>query len=140
MELQSGYDWSTGFVTFEGSAINGKNWETGMSLATIPRLRERDDRFPLPRQQIADDRRPLHCGWLQPEECSTATDSDGTTPLPTSGYGLVDLFASYAYNDLVSGNPTVNNLLNREYTQFLNIEPNPGLTVKAGITIRFAER
>jgi hypothetical protein len=34
----------------------------------------------------------------------------------------------------------VNNLLNREYTQFLNIELNPGLTVKGGITIKFAEK
>ncbi len=67
-------------------------------------------------------------------------DSDGTTPLPTAGYGLVDLFASYAYNDRVSGDLTVTNLFNKQYTQFLNIEPNPGLTVKAGLTIKFAER
>jgi hypothetical protein len=40
----------------------------------------------------------------------------------------------------VSGNSTVNNLFNREYTQFLNIEPNPVLTVKGGITIKFAEK
>ena len=59
---------------------------------------------------------------------------------PRAGYGLVDLFASYAYNDRVSANFSVNNLLNREYTQFLNVEPNPGLTVKGGITIKFAER
>jgi hemoglobin/transferrin/lactoferrin receptor protein len=53
---------------------------------------------------------------------------------------LVDLFASYAYSERVSANFSVNNLLNREYTQFLNIEPNPGLTVKGGITIEFAEK
>jgi hemoglobin/transferrin/lactoferrin receptor protein len=58
----------------------------------------------------------------------------------TAGYGLVDLFASYAYNDRVSANFSVNNLLNKEYTQFLNIESNPGMTVKGGITIKFAER
>jgi hypothetical protein len=34
----------------------------------------------------------------------------------------------------------VNNLLNEEYTQFLNIESNPGLTVNGGITIKFAEK
>jgi outer membrane receptor protein involved in Fe transport len=58
----------------------------------------------------------------------------------TAGYGLVDLFASYAYNDRVSANFSVNNLLNMEYTQFLNVEPNPGMTVKGGITIKFAEK
>ena len=73
-----------------------------------------------------------------PKNVPIATEGGG--PLPTSGYGLVDFFASYAYNDRVSANFTVNNLFNREYTQFLNIEPNPGLTVKGGITIKFAER
>jgi hypothetical protein len=37
--LESGYDWGAGFATFEGSAINGKNLETGMSLATVPPYR-----------------------------------------------------------------------------------------------------
>ena len=64
----------------------------------------------------------------------------GGGPLPTAGYGLVDLFASYAYNDRVSANFSVNNLLNKEYTQFLNIEPNPRIAVKGGITIEFAEK
>ena len=40
----------------------------------------------------------------------------------------------------MSANFSVNNLLNGEYTQFLNVEPNPGMTVKSGITIKFAER
>jgi hemoglobin/transferrin/lactoferrin receptor protein len=141
VELQGGYDWSTGFVTFEGSAINGKNLETGMSLATVPPYRASATigfRF-LENKSLAIGARFTAVG-SSPKNVPTATDSDGTTPLPTSGYGLVDLFASYAYNDLVSGNLTVNNLLNKEYTQFLNIEPNPGLTVKAGLTIKFAER
>jgi hypothetical protein len=39
----------------------------------------------------------------------------------------------------VSPNFSVNNLLNKEY-KFLNIEPNPGIIVKGGITIKFAEK
>jgi hypothetical protein len=34
---------------------------------------------------------------------------------------------------------SVNNVLNKEY-KFLNIEANPGITVKGGITIKFAEK
>ena len=80
----------------------------------------------------------LHRGRGKPEECA---DRGGRRrPLPTAGYGLVDLFASYAYNDRVSANFSVNNLRNREYTQFLNVEPSPGITVKGGITIKFAEK
>ncbi len=60
--------------------------------------------------------------------------------MPSAAYGLVDLFASYAYNDRVSGDLTVTNLFNKQYTQFLDIEPDPGLTVKAGLTIKFASQ
>jgi hemoglobin/transferrin/lactoferrin receptor protein len=77
-------------------------------------------------------------GRSKSEECS---DCDGRRrPAADGGYGLVDLFASYAYNDRASANFSVNNLLNKEYTQFLNIEPNPGSTVKAGLTIKYAEK
>jgi outer membrane cobalamin receptor len=44
--------------------------------------------------------------------------TEGGGPLPTTGYGLVDLCASYAYNDRVSVNFSVTDLLNREHTQF----------------------
>jgi hypothetical protein len=30
------------------------------------------------------------------------------------------------------------NLFNKKFRQFLDTEPNPGLTVKAGLTIKFA--
>ena len=128
-------------MSFEGSAINGKNLETGLSLVTIPPYRASATigfRF-LDNRALTLGARFTAVG-SSPKNVPATEDSDGTTPLPTSGYGLVDLFASYAYNDLISGNLTVNNLLNTEYTQFLNIEPNPGLTVKAGLTIKFAER
>jgi hemoglobin/transferrin/lactoferrin receptor protein len=139
VELESGYDWGAGFATFEGSAINGKNLETGMSLATVPPYRASATlgfRFLDDRSLVVGAR--FTAVGASPKNVPTATDGDG--PLPTAGYGLVDLFASYAYNDRVSANFSVNNLLNREYTQFLNIEPNPGLTVKGGITIKFAEK
>jgi hemoglobin/transferrin/lactoferrin receptor protein len=139
VELESGYDWGAGFATFEGSAINGKNLETGMSLATVPPYRASATlgfRFLDDRSLVVGAR--FTAVGASPKNVPTATDGGG--PLPTAGYGLVDLFASYAYNDRVSANFSVNNLLNREYTQFLNIEPNPGLTVKGGITIKFAEK
>jgi hemoglobin/transferrin/lactoferrin receptor protein len=112
-----------------------------MSLATVPPYRASATlgfRF-LDNHSLVVGARFTAVG-ASPKNVPIATDSDGTTPLPTSAYGLVDLFASYAYSDRVSANFSVNNLLNREYTQFLNVEPNPGLTVKGGITIKFAEK
>jgi hemoglobin/transferrin/lactoferrin receptor protein len=139
VELETGYDWGSGFATFEGSAINGKNLETGNSLTTVPPYRASGTlgfRFLDDHSLVAGIR--LTAVGASPKNVPTATDGGG--PLPTAGYGLVDLFASYAYNDRVSANFSVNNLLNKEYTQFLNVEPNPGITVKGGIMIKFAEK
>jgi outer membrane receptor protein involved in Fe transport len=87
---------------------------------------------------IVDRRRALHGVGSSPKNLPIG--SEGVDRCRQWDNGLVDLFASYAHNDRVSANFSVNNLLNREYTQFLNIEPNLGLTVKGGITIKFAER
>jgi hypothetical protein len=38
----------------------------------------------------------------------------------------------------VSGDLSVTNIFNKPYSQFLESEPNLGLTVKAGLTIRLA--
>jgi hemoglobin/transferrin/lactoferrin receptor protein len=139
VEMETGYDWGAGFATFEGSAINGKNLDTGMSLTTVPPYRASATigfRFLDDRSLVVGAR--FTAVGASPKNLPIAADGGG--PLPTAGYGLVDLFASYAYNDRVSANFSVNNLFNREYTQFLNIEPNPGMTVKGGITIKFAEK
>lgn len=144
VELQGAYDWGSGFATIEGSAINGKDLETGLSLATVPPYRLSETigfRF-LDNRSLTVGARFTAVG-SSPKNVPTVagdSESEATVPLPTAGYGLVDLFASYAYNDRVTANLTVTNLFNKEYTQFLSIEPNPGLTVKAGLTIKFAER
>jgi hemoglobin/transferrin/lactoferrin receptor protein len=141
VEFEGGYDWGTGFATLEGSAINGKNLDTGLSLTTVPPYRASATiGFRLLDNKALTVGARFTAVGASPKNVPIATDSDGTNPLPTAGYGLIDLFASYAYNDRISGNLTVNNLLNKQYTQFLNVEPNPGLTIKAGLTIKFAER
>ncbi len=70
---------------------------------------------------------------------ASARNLDTATPF-SAGHGLVDRFASHAYNDRVSGDLSVTNLFNRNYTQVLDTEPNPGLTVKAGLTLEFAAK
>jgi len=129
--LETGYDWGAGFATFEGSAINGKNLETGMSLTTVPPYRASATlgfRFLDDRSLVAGVR--FTAVGASPKNVPIATDGGG--PLPTSGYGLVDLFASYAYNDRVSANFSVNNLLNKEYTSSSTLSRIRGLPSKAG--------
>jgi hemoglobin/transferrin/lactoferrin receptor protein len=69
----------------------------------------------------------------------TSEDS-GPTFAPTAAYALVDLFGSYKYNDDISANLTVKNLLNKCYIQYLDTLANPGLTVVGSIIVRFASR
>jgi hypothetical protein len=40
----------------------------------------------------------------------------------------------------VSANFSVNNLFNRDTRSFSTSSPNPGMAVKGGITIKFAEK
>jgi outer membrane receptor protein involved in Fe transport len=88
VELESGYDWGAGFATFEGSAINGKNLATCMSLTAVPPYRASATlgfRF-LDDHSLVVGARFTAVG-ASPKNVPIATDSDGTTPLPTSAYG-----------------------------------------------------
>jgi hemoglobin/transferrin/lactoferrin receptor protein len=67
-------------------------------------------------------------------------DSKKNVTNPTPGYGLADLFASYRYDEYISGDVSIQNVFDRQYTQYLNSEPSPGLTAKFGLTVKFASR
>ncbi|MEW6435995.1 MAG: TonB-dependent hemoglobin/transferrin/lactoferrin family receptor [Pseudomonadota bacterium] len=139
VELEGTYDWGGGYVTVAGTHINGKDVsDPSTPLYSIPPDRISGTlglRF-LDRKLIVGTRLTLVDPSLQ---FSSSEGSSATFP-PTTGYALVDLFASYRYNDDISASLTVKNLLNREYTQYLDNEPNPGLQVLGSITIRFASK
>jgi len=72
-------------------------------------------------------------------------DADGDpdqTPVP--GYGVVDLFALYQATPDILLTFGVDNLFDKRYVQYLNAGsnrelPSPGMTIKAGIQIRFSD-
>jgi hemoglobin/transferrin/lactoferrin receptor protein len=136
VEFEGAYDWGQGFVSLEGSATNGKNLDDGMSLATVPPYRASATvafRF-LDNNALTLGARFTVVG-AAPKNVPTSE-----TITPSSGYGLVGLFASYSYNDYVSGTFTIDNLFNHQYTQFLSSEANPGTVIKLGLNIKFAAR
>jgi len=67
-------------------------------------------------------------------------DSASNVTNPTKGYGLVDLFASYRYDENISGDIVVQNVFDRQYIQYQNSQASPGLTAKFGLTVKFASR
>lgn len=129
-ELEAAYDWGGGFITVAGTIVDGKNVSTGGPLnSVIPNrvsttlgLRFLDEKLTVGTRLTFVD------------------DSDFKVANPTKGYGLVDLFASYRYDENISGDISIQNVFDRKYTQYLNSQASPGLTAKFGLTVKFASR
>jgi hemoglobin/transferrin/lactoferrin receptor protein len=129
-ELEAAYDWGGGFVTVAGTLIDGENYLTGDPLnSVVPNRMSTTLGF-----RLLDDK--LTVGT----RLTLVDDSRKNVTNPTPGYGLVDLFASYRYDENISGDVTIQNVFDRQYTQYLNSEPSPGLTAKFGLTVKFASR
>jgi len=130
VELEAAYDWGGGFISLAATHITGKNKQTNMPLnsvmpdqvSTTLGLRFLDDKLTVGTRLTFVD------------------DSKETVSNPTKGYGLVDLFASYQYSDRIRGDVIVKNVFDRQYTQYLNSEPSPGLTAKFALTVKFAAK
>ncbi len=139
VELEGTYDWGGGYFSLAGTHINGKD----VSSPSLPLYTISPDRisgtlgFRFLDQKLLVGGRLTIVGASQ--QFPTGDDS-GPTFAPTSAYALVDLFASYRYNDDISANLTVKNLLNKDYTQYLDTLTSPGLQVLGSVTVRFASK
>ena len=129
-ELEAAYDWGGGFITIAGTVIEGTNEITGDPLNSVIPNRL-STTFGL---RLFDDK--LTVGT----RLTFVDDTKKNVTNPTAGYGLVDLFASYRYDENISGDVSIQNVFDRQYTQYLNSEASPGLTAKFGLTVKFASR
>jgi len=129
-ELEAAYDWGGGFVSVAGTIIDGENEITGDPLnSVLPNRISTTIGFRLLDEKLTVGTRLTFVDDTKPDVTN-----------PTKGYGLVDLFASYRYDENISGDISVQNLLDRQYTQYLNSNASPGLTAKFGLTVKFASR
>lgn len=136
VELEGAYDWGGGFVSFSGTLTNGKNLTAGSSLVTVAPNRA----MATLALRFLEDRSLTLGTRLTAVDASARNIPTSSWIKPSRGYVLADLFGSYRYSDQVSADLSLTNLFNRQYTQFLESEPSPGLTVKAGLTVRFAAK
>lgn len=88
VEFEAGYDSGPWFATLGASALDGENRTQGGPLSLIPQHKV----------AVTLGHRFLESGWtVGGRVLATATQSDKPQPsYPTSGYGLLDLFATYA--------------------------------------------
>ncbi|QFU14874.1 TonB-dependent hemoglobin/transferrin/lactoferrin family receptor [Microvirga thermotolerans] len=129
-ELEAAYDWGGGFVSVAGTIVSGRNEETGGPLNTVlPNRVSTTVGFRLLDEKLTVGTR-----------LTFVDDTRRTVTNPEKGYGLVDLFASYRHSENVSGDLSIQNLFDRQYTQYRNSSPSPGLTAKFGLTVKFASR
>jgi hemoglobin/transferrin/lactoferrin receptor protein len=136
VEAEGAYDWGLGVASLAASAVNGKNLVDGLSLTTVAPYRASATLA----FRFFDDRSLTIGARFTAVSASASNVPTSATLPPSKGYGLVDLFGSYVYNDRVSGDFSVTNLFNKSYTPFLQSEPSPGLTAKLGLTIRLAAK
>lgn len=132
VELEGAYDWGGGFVTLAATHTDGRDRATGETLVTVP-----PNRLSTTLGLRFLDGNLTVASRLTFVEARTDLPA-GTTILATKAYGLVDFFASYIVNDRVRADFVLQNAFDKRYTQYLNALPNPGLTAKAAISIKFA--
>ncbi|GGC51708.1 TonB-dependent hemoglobin/transferrin/lactoferrin family receptor [Chelatococcus reniformis] len=135
-ELEAAYDWGWGFISAAGTYVDGKNEETGYGLTTVPPNRVSSTiGF-----RLLDNRLTLG-GRVTGVAAKTRGDlPPGSAILPTKAYGLVDLFASYNYNDWLRADISIQNLFDKQYVQYLNYVASAGFQAKFGLTVKFASK
>lgn len=52
-------------------------------------------------------------------------------------YEIVDVFARYRFNDRAVADLALNNIFDRQYTQYLNGDPSPGFNARMSVTLEF---
>lgn len=133
-ELEAAYDWGWGFTSVAGTITQGKDRQTNYGIASVPPNRISGTlgfRFL--------DNRLTVGGRLTGVFAKSRSDLPPTdVALATAGYSLVDLFASYNFNDWVRADVSVQNLFDKRYVQYLNYTTSAGMQAKAGLTIKFA--
>lgn len=128
IEFEAMYDARSWFLGLEAHRIRGENDDTSDPLNTIPAdqitvtlgVRAFDERL------VAGTRTRFVAGQGRVSTASLATD----------GYTVVDLFGEYAMNENTTINLKIDNLFDREYRQFRDLENSPGFSARFGLTMR----
>lgn len=126
-ELEAAYDWGSGFITLAASRTNGKNRSENLPLASAPPYTIGSTLG----LRFFGDKLTVGARWTY-----TGAKKSGSTP--SEDYHLVDLFASYKYNENVRADFSVQNVFDQQYVQYRHSAASAGLTAKGALTVRFA--
>jgi hemoglobin/transferrin/lactoferrin receptor protein len=157
IEFESVYDAGRWFAGFAASHVRGKNVQTNEPLASVPpdsMTTTLGARF-LERKMTVALRWQAFDGKKESDIPHTPPPSSDPVFLPSKPYSLVNLYANYQFNPDVLATFSVENLFDHQYTPYMSTYPveagpfgppdgslsipGPGITVKAGIKVRFGD-
>lgn len=135
VELELNYDARSWFFIAGASHVRGTDETTGDPLLTIPAdqltttlgFRALGDKLVAgtrARFVAAQDRVPASSSLI----------------VPTSGYSVVDLFAQYELSDQATVNVNIDNLFDKTYLQYLDLQNDPGFNARIGLTMRLGAK
>lgn len=132
VELEASYDMGRAYAILTGTLIDSENKADGDPLATVPPSRMSATLGARALEGKLDVGATLTLVADQPD-----ADLLGLTG---AGYGLLDAYASYAFDEDTSVSLTLTNILDREYTQYLDLQPSPGFAARLSFERRFGAR
>jgi len=162
MEFETYYDAGSWFAGLAGThGAWGRDVTNNLPLATIPpdqvtttlgaRFLDRKLTVAVRWQAVAaKNANDIPPG---PEAAPGATQGPPYAYYPTSAYNLINLYVGYQINPDTLASLSVENLLNQQYSRYLDVSPSPGhganstplpfyspgVTIKGSLTVRFSD-
>ncbi|MBS7540976.1 TonB-dependent hemoglobin/transferrin/lactoferrin family receptor [Ancylobacter lacus] len=135
-EFEGTYDARRWFLGLSGQTTDGEvtaGADAGQPLSTVPP----DQITTTLGFRFLDERLTIAARWTAVAAVTASDLPDNAVYDPTPSFNLVSLYAGYQWNPDTLLRLSVENLLDEQYTQYQTFLPSAGLTVKAGITVRF---
>ncbi|MGA0564198.1 TonB-dependent hemoglobin/transferrin/lactoferrin family receptor [Ancylobacter sp. VNQ12] len=135
-EFEGTYDAGPWFLRLAGQTTTGEvtaGEDAGQPLSTIPP----DQITTTIGFRFLDNKLTVAASWTAVAAVTEADLPTNAVYEPTDSFNLVSLYAGYQPNPNTLWRLSVENLLDEQYTQYENFLPSAGLTVKAGLTVRF---
>jgi hemoglobin/transferrin/lactoferrin receptor protein len=145
-EFEAKYDTGKWYIGVAGSHVRGKNVDTGAPLAKVPP----DFITTTLGSRFLDNRLTAAVRW-QAVAAKKASDIPDGAYAPTSSFNVVSLYLAYQLSENAVAALAVENLFNEEYSRYMQVFagsgapgtpatyafPDPGITVKASLKVRF---
>jgi hemoglobin/transferrin/lactoferrin receptor protein len=161
VEFESNYDTGWWFAGLAASHVRGRDLTHDLPLATIPP----DQVTTTLGARFLDRRLTVAARWQAvaaknpndippgPEAPVGATQGPPYAYFPARSFNLVNVYLGYQVNPDTLASLSVENLLNQQYSRYLDVSPSPnhglnstplpffspGITIKGSLTVRFSD-